>query len=223
MSGGRTQGGGTATETPRFKFTGGRLCLDYVNTLRRRLTDRPLDLLRAYADLVTWGRDAGALTAAEAQALLREGARRPREAQAVVRRAVEVREALYRIFTATAGKRAPAPEDVAALNAALGEALAAARIVPRQRGFAWDWTEDPSALQRPLWPVVRSAAEMLTSNEVVAVRKCAAADCAWVFMDQSKNRSRRWCDMRVCGNRAKVRRHYRKGRTGRNRGLAASR
>jgi predicted RNA-binding Zn ribbon-like protein len=204
-----------AMEKMRFKFTGGRLCLDYINTLRRRLTDHPHELLSTYADLVAWCREADALTAQEARALLRQAKRRPRDVQAVVRRAVAIREALYRIVTAVAATRPPAPADMAALNAALGKASAAARVVPRGDGFAWSWAEGPEGLDRPLWPVVRSAAAMLTSDDLGAVRKCAAANCAWVFMDQSRNRSRRWCDMKVCGNRAKARRHYRRRRAGR--------
>lgn len=198
-----------------FKFTGGRLCLDYINTLRRRLTGYPHELLATYADLVAWGRQAGVLTAQQGQVLLRGAERQPREAQAVLRRAVAMREALYRIFARIAGKRAPAPEDMAALNAVLAEALAAARVVVKGHGFTWAWAEEQDGLNRPLWPVVRSAAEVLTSREVAAVRKCAASDCAWVFVDQSRNRSRRWCDMKMCGNRAKARRHYRQRKASR--------
>jgi predicted RNA-binding Zn ribbon-like protein len=58
------------------------------------------------------------------------------------------------------------------------------------------------------WWVARSAAELLTSKELTSVRECAGYDCGRLFMDGTKNRSRRWCDMASCGNRAKGRRHY---------------
>lgn len=199
-------------ESLSFKFIGGHPCLDFVNTLRHRLGPQPQDLLRAYADLLSWGRQAGILPAREAAALLRQASARPRAAQGVVERAVRLREALHRIFSAAARGRLPALTDLGALNRALTEAGAAARIVRQGARFTWEWGAGPDRLDRPLWPVVRAAATLLTSDELHAVRECAGPDCAWLFMDQSKNRSRRWCDMKVCGNRAKARRHYQRNR-----------
>ncbi len=219
---GRTMGR-TATEGLAFKFTGGRFCLDFANTLRRRLTARPVELLTTYADLVSWGRAAGLFEAGEDGRLLREAARRPREAQAVLERAVALREVIHRIFSAAAGGHAPRREDLAALNAALAEAMGELRLVAEGARFGWGSVGDPPVLERPLWSVVRSAAELMTSDELEAVRKCGASECAWLFMDQSKNRSRRWCDMRICGNRAKARRHYRRRRAGRRGRASASR
>jgi predicted RNA-binding Zn ribbon-like protein len=83
--------------------------------------------------------------------------------------------------------------------------------------WRWRWAGDAEsepALDRVLWPVARSAAELLTSDDLAAVRECAAPDCRWLFLDRSRNRSRRWCAMATCGNRSKARRHYRRGRAG---------
>ncbi|MBI4413448.1 MAG: CGNR zinc finger domain-containing protein, partial [candidate division NC10 bacterium] len=80
--------------------------------------------------------------------------------------------------------------------------------------FAWRWTGDGQRLDRMLWAVTRSAADLLTSGELAAVRECEAETCAWLFMDRSRNRSRRWCDMKACGNRAKARRHYERKKAG---------
>ncbi len=215
--------GRPATEGLAFKFTGGFLCLDFANTLRHRLTAQPAELLTSYSDLVSWGRAAGVLEEREGRQLLREAARRPEQAQTVLVRAVALREAIHRIFSAAAGGHRPGREDLTALNATLGEAMGVLRLVPKGADFDWGWAADEPVLERPLWPVVRSAAALLTSSELGAVRACAAPGCAWLFMDRSKNRSRRWCDMRICGNRAKARRHYRRRRGGRSRRLAASR
>jgi predicted RNA-binding Zn ribbon-like protein len=204
-----------ATERLAFKFTGGHLCLDFVNTLRHRLSDRPAELLATYADLVSWGRAAGVLEAGEVGSLMREASHRPREAQAVLERAVALREVIHRIFDATVGGQASRREDLAALNTALAEAMGDLRLVPEGARFGWGSMGDSPVLERPLWSVVRSAAGLLTSDELEDVRKCGAPDCAWLFVDRSKNRSRRWCDMRTCGNRAKARRHYRRRRAGR--------
>ena len=194
-------------QEPRFELSGGRLCLDFANTLDDRLTDHAKELLNRYTDLVSWSHQVGMVTERAAQRLMHQATRRPGDAAAVVERAIPLREALYRLFSAIVGKRQPPEADLALLNAALGEALARSRIVPTAQGFRWGWTDD-EALDRLLWPVVRSAASLLTSEELAAVRECAAANCGWLFLDISRNRSRRWCNMAVCGNRAKARRHY---------------
>lgn len=190
------------------QFIGRRLCLDFANTVGSRADEHPNDHLGGYADLVAWGRQAGILTGEEARRLDREGARRPADAAAALERALAAREAIYRIFSARAAGRPPDEADLDTLNAALARALARARLVAAGGGFAWGWAVDAAALDRPLWPVVRSAADLLTSDELPRVRGCAEETCGWLFLDTSRNRSRRWCDMQDCGNRAKARRHY---------------
>jgi predicted RNA-binding Zn ribbon-like protein len=199
-----------------FDLSGGRLCLDFVNTVSGRDTV-PVEHLNTYADLVAWGLQTGDLSGAKAEALLREGRRSPKEAARILREVLRVREVLYRAFLAVAGGDEPRRADVDALNAALGRAMARARIEAEGAADAccgWCWDDDPYALDRPLWPVLRSAAELLTSDEASRVRVCDAETCQWLFIDTSRNRSRRWCDMKVCGNRAKAQRHYRKMKAG---------
>jgi predicted RNA-binding Zn ribbon-like protein len=71
--------------------------------------------------------------------------------------------------------------------------------------FAWVAAEN-SELQLPLWLLVQSASELLTGEAVQRVLACANQECRWLFLDTSKNHTRRWCDMKICGNRIKVRR-----------------
>lgn len=196
----------------------GRWCLDFANTLRKRLTAHPVELLVSYAELVAWSRQAGVLTAQEARALLREANGRPEEAATVLRRAFRLREAIYAIFRAVVTRRPPEAADLATLNAALAKGMGRLRVVPKSKGFAWDAPTDRRTLDRLLWPVARSAADLLTTDNLAAVRQCAGHKCARLFLDKSHNRSRRWCDMKVCGNRAKARRHYERQRVGRRAG-----
>jgi predicted RNA-binding Zn ribbon-like protein len=124
-----------------------------------------------------------------------------------------LREALYRIFSAPVEGAHAEPADLARLNDELALALARARVAPGEvaaGAFAWTWDASPdarSALDAPLWPLARSAAELLTSPERALVKRCAGDPCLWLFLDRTKNHARRWCDMKVCGNRAKARRH----------------
>jgi predicted RNA-binding Zn ribbon-like protein len=201
-----------ASEPYTFDFSGGVLCLDFANTVSDRPEPRPVEHLNRYADLVSWGRQVGVLADDRARRLLDAAVRHPDQAEAVLARAVALREAIYRIFLAVANDLAPAKGDLAALNDALADALSRARVVPGGGGFAWGWADDMAALDSMLWPVARSAADLLTSGDLGVVRVCPGSDCRWLFADRSRNGSRRWCDMKVCGNRAKARRFQQRKR-----------
>jgi predicted RNA-binding Zn ribbon-like protein len=198
------------------ELIGGRLCLNYANTVSTRTGPLHHEYLTSYADLLEWSLHAGILTDRDAQQLGRQAARRPTEAAAVLKQAIAVRETIYRIFSAIAHQRAPAKADVATLNAALAQALSRLRVLPSGESFEWQWVQDSRALDIMLWPVVRSAADLLTSADLRRVRQCARREgCDWLFVDSSKNQSRRWCSMSTCGSRAKARRYYQRKRAAR--------
>jgi predicted RNA-binding Zn ribbon-like protein len=131
-----------------------------------------------------------------------------------MRRATRLREAIYRVISAIAARRQPRTADLDVINTAVAGAHAGSRIMLRGTEFVRERAGDRWALDRMLWPVAQSVGDVLTSPELVAIRECAAPDCGRLFLDISRNRTRRWCDMRACGNRAKVRRFYarRRGR-----------
>lgn len=196
----------------QFDLCAGKLCLDFANAVSRRGLPDPVDRLAAYVDLAEFARQTGLVSAAEARRLVAEAARRPVEAARVLERARAFREALYRLFRAVAEGRPPAAEDVASLNEELARGLARRRLARRgDGGWAWEWPRDPRALDAPLGPVAESAATLLLEAPE-SLRICEADDCFWIFHDGSKNRSRRWCDMKQCGNRMKARRHYERKR-----------
>jgi predicted RNA-binding Zn ribbon-like protein len=190
----------------------GRLCLDFANTADWHASDQPEEKLNSYADLVSWSEQVGILTKAEARQLLRKAADHPDDAAMVLEQAISFREAIYRIFSAIAMGASAETADLAILNEALSTALGQLYIVSTSAGFGWEWTAEEADLERILWPVAQSAADLLTSAELRRVGQCADERCGWLFMDMSRNRSRRWCDMRDCGNRAKARRHYERKR-----------
>jgi predicted RNA-binding Zn ribbon-like protein len=193
-----------------FNFAGNRLCLDFTNTLHDRGTETQRDHFNTYADLVWWSQAAGILRSEETQLLLEEAKLHPTEAAQALQKAITLRETMYRIFSAIVREDPPEASDLQALNAAYAEVMGRACIIPQGDGFAWDWQGKETALERMEWDIVRSAAELLVSTELDLLHECAAEDCGWLFLDTSKNHSRRWCDMKSCGNRAKVGRHYEK-------------
>jgi predicted RNA-binding Zn ribbon-like protein len=185
---------------------GGELCLDFTNTVEPRWEDQPHEFLRSYADLLAWGQHAEILTREEAQHLQRDAQACPTEAAGVLEDAIFLRETLYEIFAPIASEQPADAQALAQLNAMLSPALARLQILPQQGAFVWEWRDSDSSLDRMLWPVLCSAAELLTSGQLDRLRQCPG--CGWLFVDGSRSRTRRWCDMRVCGNRAKARRHY---------------
>ncbi len=200
------------TAKPTFKFLAGWLCLDFVNTRNWDSRDPSYERFKAYSDFVWWNHQAGILTDSETQSLVLAGQNRLTEAAAVFERSMILREAVYQIFSAIVSGLTPDKTNLSTLNAALSESLAHLRLVPAGEGFAWAWSGEENKLERVFWPVVRSAAELLTSNKLDILGKCAGDSCGWLFLDLSRNHSRRWCDMKHCGNQAKARRHYRRRR-----------
>jgi predicted RNA-binding Zn ribbon-like protein len=189
---------------------GGVLCLDFTNTIEPRTEGQPREYLVHYSDLVGWSRHVDILTDEEAESLLNRSATLRAEAEVARERAITLREAIYRLFCAIAQKRSPKMDDLNILNNALPEALTRLKILPTEEGFALRWVREEGALDSMLWPIVWSATKLLTTVEPLRLKQCDG--CGWLFLDESRNRSRRWCDMSVCGNRAKARRYYQRHR-----------
>jgi predicted RNA-binding Zn ribbon-like protein len=189
----------------------GWLCLDFTNTAEWHLSDRPAERLTSYAELIAWARSIGLLPERTTQQLLRAAERRPAEAARVLERAVALREAIYHIFLAVAGGHSPAADDQATLNAELSRSLSKSHLVWNEANFDWGRQGKDGDLDQVLWWVLRSTTDLLTSEDLQRVGVCADdRGCGWLFYDTSRNRTRQWCSMRGCGNRAKARRHYEK-------------
>jgi predicted RNA-binding Zn ribbon-like protein len=192
----------------------GRLCLDFCNTVEWHAGPSPVERIDTYADLSDWARQVGLLSQAASERLARHAQRHARAAEAVRGRAITLREAVYRTLAAHAHGRVPDPADLAVLNVELPQALARARLRLGGVAYRLTWDLDGEALDGLLWPIAYSAANLLATPELLArVGQCADdRGCGWLFLDMTKNRSRRWCDMKDCGNRAKARRHYQRVR-----------
>jgi len=203
----QTRGQGRTPDFPRL--LGERLCLHFANTVEGPADDQPEDFLSTYADLVRWSWHAASIDEADVDRLLDAAREHPGRADATFARALALREAVDRTFRAIARAATPAGDDLARIHDEHVTALAHARLGPSGGGFAWSWETGDDDLDRPIWPVARSAVEVLTDADLSRVRVCpGAGDCGWLFYDTSRNGRRRWCSMEGCGSRVKTRRHY---------------
>jgi len=190
------------------------LCLAFANTLCWRGRPTPSEGLGGVEDLLRWLASTANMPAAAIEMAASRLDRRPAEANALFAAAIGLREAIYRIFAACAASEPVSDKDLALLNSALGEAPRRERLAQCDDGFAWETKEVPVSAAGLLAPVLWSAADLLTHADRRRVRRCANDACLWLFVDESKAGTRRWCDMSSCGNRAKSRRHYLKTKVG---------
>jgi predicted RNA-binding Zn ribbon-like protein len=193
-----------------LELVGGRLCLDYANTMSTRSGAPGREYLTSYDDLVAWSLHAGILEEATAAGLRRWAKGHPDQAVSVLERCLTQREVIYEIFSAVADGKELQQAVLGDLNRAIREAFSRLEISTSEEGFEWRWVLEKVDPVQMVWPIVRSAAELLTSEELGRVRKCGRDGCDWLFVDSSKNQSRRWCSMEICGSRVKSRRYYRR-------------
>lgn len=195
---------------------GGRLCLDFTNTMDPRIGEHPRELLNAYPDLVVWSQHASVLTQEQSNNLLHDAQNRFEEATEVFKNAIVLRESLYGMFSTLATGGEPHRADMENVRRMFASAMTYARLSHVQKQFTWEWDEHQDRLDCMMWPIVCSAVSVLTSEEWQRVKQCPGLDdCGWLFLDTSKNGSRQWCSMQACGSRAKMRRQYARKRTDR--------
>lgn len=191
------------------KLLGGRLCLDFVNTCggRRDEDGSPInDRLLEYSDLVAWAARAGIESGPAALKLVSAATQDGAAAVKVWERSVALREACYRLLSGKIRGQNPAAADVAILNREWIDALRHRALAAGPPYLRLKWTGSEQALDRTLWAVAESAVQLLASQQSGRLRECGGPNCGWLFEDVSRNGSRQWCDMQMCGNLAKVRR-----------------
>jgi predicted RNA-binding Zn ribbon-like protein len=193
---------------PKFELIGGNVAVDFINTLDDRPSAQPKELLKNYYDLAGFGEDTGILTPAELDFFYERVHLAPEDAEEALRRARNLREALHDIFSAVMNKQIAPQLAMDRLNANLHDAALHSRLVQARGGLEWRFDDLTSSFSAMLWPIARAAADLLASPDVAMVRACSSPTCQWLFLDISKNHHRRWCSMKQCGNRAKVRKFY---------------
>lgn len=206
---------GTQAERPPFNLCADHAALDFVNSLDNRFhAEGARELLADYTDLLRFTVQTRLLSPRQQRRLAEVvGARAAVQA---LRDARELREALAGTLYAGREDRPPAAADLSILERHFHEAGRQRRLSWVRAGgdsgaagaFAWDWSRARSEALLPVWLLCESAAQLLTSAQLGRVRSCGSPTCRWLFLDLSRNHTRRWCDMRLCGNRMKARRFH---------------
>ena len=190
-----------------FQLVAGHLALDFANTLDYRYDpDRLIDLLPSYERFLGFCGQSGIIRAAQMRKLL-DGLGEV-DSRRILKEVIELREVLYSLILSAVRGRSPHESDLRALNRFLSEVRAMDEVVWHKRSFVRslrDVTERPDG---PLRLVVDAAVVLITSSDIYNVRECSENTCRWFFLDRSRNHSRRWCDMQLCGNRSKAKRFY---------------
>ena len=198
-------------EQKEWDFESGNLVLDFANTAEFHASDHPDEMLESYADLVSWAAEAGLLSQSEKQELLARAKQNPNDATKAFVKALELRELIYRIFSAIAGDEPPDQAVLSKFNQTLAKSLVKTQISTNEQGFTWSWQNKGKSFDSMTWPIARATANLLVSEDIHQVGECADdRGCGFLFIDTSRNHSRRWCSMEICGNRAKAQRHYQK-------------
>jgi predicted RNA-binding Zn ribbon-like protein len=198
--------------TAPFDLCGGHPALDFVNSLDDRFDPvGPKELLTDYGVLLRFAGETGLLNLPQGRGLAR--AVSTAAASRVLRSARELREALAAVLYAQAEERIPAAADIELLEQCFHEAEGPRHLqwVAADSGvhasLQWQWRGDQvKAAGFPVWLIAQSASQLMLSDALRRVRACEADSCRWLFLDTSKNHTRRWCNMKICGNRAKARR-----------------
>jgi predicted RNA-binding Zn ribbon-like protein len=192
-------------ETPHVY--GGRLSLSLVNSLWWRRSEEPIEQLHEYADVLMTVARSGWLKPEVRAAIEVQARKRPTQARRQLTAVLDLRGVLHTTFATVAAGGQPAPDLLGLIQQAAAPGLAELRLSPAAgSGYQLGWTRP--TLELPLQQLAVSAMLLLSSAELDRVKQCPGSTCGWVFLDESRNRSRRWCDSRECGNRERVRAHY---------------
>jgi predicted RNA-binding Zn ribbon-like protein len=204
------RGGLRTPEGILFEPSGGNLALDFVNTVDSRPTDHPNELLPNYNDLFSWARQTKVRSRLEELNLIKKADRHPAEGEAARKLAIALRELLFQIFNNVIDGKKISEDTLSKWNKYIQRSNDSYQLVKTKDGFSWECNADPLEFDAILWPVVHSAVELMTGPDIEKLRRCSAENCDWLFLDMSKAGNRLWCDMSICGNRAKAQRFYSK-------------
>jgi len=192
----------------KLPFLGGNLSLDFVNTVHDRHEESLRDLLLNYLDLVTWVYLADAINDSQKEILLKIGLENQGSADQIYKDALQLREAFYDFIVNLINQDEAFTTNIQLINQWLSRTFSNLELVQLNGHFVLDWNTENFELESILWPIIRAFVDLVTSEDINCIKQCG--NCGYLFVDKSKNNSRKWCSMEICGNRVKARRFAKK-------------
>jgi predicted RNA-binding Zn ribbon-like protein len=189
-----------------LELVGGALCLDFANTVNSR-REPEHDYLLTYSDVMDWAEKAEILSEQQVKSLKKRETSDAKKAERALEKGQNTREIIYRVFSTIANNSKPKEDDLTALTRLYEEAIANSQHVKMNNHYEITWKADET-FDAFLWSIISSAENLLLSEELSRVKECP--NCGWLFLDTSKNQSRRWCSMNTCGARDKMRRYHKR-------------
>lgn len=182
-----------------------RISINFINTVDWRGKEESDEYINNYNDLIDWATHTEIISGEEAESLRRLAKKAPKKASEAYTRAIRLREAAHRIISHISNGEAPGSEDEELLDSETLSVFSYLKLNLNEMRLVLN---DPLDLDHILRVVVKDLVELMTSDELNSVKRCQSEECGWLFIDSSKNKSRKWCRMGGCGNRAKARRYY---------------
>ncbi|RAJ79299.1 putative RNA-binding Zn ribbon-like protein [Chitinophaga dinghuensis] len=185
-----------------LRLTGGDLCLDFINTVPHRFKPEEGDYLQSFRDITAWYHHIQGMTPKTIQTLDRLAKSYPQKAAQVFTKSIQLRELLYQICLQVTTGKAPAPHDLITLSTYIAEAYTNMELSWQKEQGRLQLQFNAPALEQVNWHIAQHALQLLTNGPLKQVKQCPG--CGWIFLDKSKNSSRRWCSMATCGDIDKV-------------------
>lgn len=208
MSGPPDASGSKAGSLP---LVAGVLALDFCNTSSGRRTEGLIEHLLTPKHLVEWCRHAGILDEA-GEANIRMRCEDVGFGRDLLQRARKLRDAIYSLNATMASRGEPNQVDMDIIAATHADCLKAGRLTAKKGSIGWTWQPEQAPKAALLGPIASSAMALLTQADRARLKQCDGHHCGWLFLDTTKSNNRRWCEMEVCGNRAKQSRKRERGR-----------
>jgi len=187
-------------------LVGGELAFNFANTTSGRGGPRRLEHLRTADDIAVWAHHAKIIGKQSVRDLQRRFGANPRLADLLLRRGLELRDVVYRIGVALAARRPARSGDVDCMTRIHAECVRVGRLRKIEGIYGWTWNIIAYPVEAILGPIALSALSLVCQADLSRIKQCPGRDCGWLFFDTTKNKNRRWCEMEVCGNRAKQKR-----------------
>ena len=196
----------TNQDIANLQLDGGCFVFDFINTVNTRVATPARDYLNTYKDVLQWSAKALLLPSKDIRALGQYADKNKDDAQAAFSKLIGARETLYQLFAAVTRKEKPEPGTLDKFNRLLGQSFGKMKMEIATAKASIHFSGDEVSLDEPLRLIMKSAYDVLTAQDFDRLKECPG--CGWIFLDQTKNGKRRWCDMKVCGSNDKAKRYY---------------